>query len=71
LHNEDDVGFPKLAAPARRALFGAGCMRLDQLDQVSESELSELHRMGPRATTALRAALAELGLSFRNERWRT
>ena len=57
LQNEDDTGFPKLSAPARRALSGAGYTRLDQLTQVSESDLSKLHGMGPRAIKALRAAL--------------
>lgn len=61
---EDDVGFPKLSAPARRALSGAGYTRLDQLTQVSESELSKLHGLGPTAIEALRAALDERGLSF-------
>src|SRR5215207_3812595 len=66
LRNEDDTGFPKLPAPARRALSGAGYTHLDQLAQVSESELTQLHGMGPRAIAALRAALAERGLSFRS-----
>ena len=64
LRNEDDTGFPKLSAPARRALLGAGYTRLEQLTQVSESHLSKLHGMGPTAIKALRAALDERGLSF-------
>jgi Integrase core domain len=66
MRNEDDTGFPKLSAPARRALSGAGYTRLDQLAEVSESELKKLHGMGPTAVEALRAALAERGLSFRS-----
>lgn len=66
MRNEDDTGFPKLSAPARRALSGAGYTRLDQLAQVSESELRKLHGMGPTAIEALRAALDERGLSFRS-----
>lgn len=62
---EDDAGFPKLAAPARRALSGAGYTHLDQLARVSESDLEKLHGMGPTAIAALRKALAERGLSFR------
>ena len=65
LRNEDDTGFPKLSAPARRALSGAGYTHLDQLAQVSESDLEKLHGMGPTALAALRAALDERGLSFR------
>lgn len=65
LRNEDDTGFPKLSAPARRALSGSGYSRLDQLTQVSESDLSKLHGMGPTAMKTLRAALDERGLSFK------
>ena len=64
MRNEDDTGFPKLSAPARRALSSAGYTRLDQLTRISESEVSRLHGMGPAAVSALRAALAERGLSF-------
>jgi uncharacterized protein YdhG (YjbR/CyaY superfamily) len=62
--NDDDAGFPKLAAPARRALSAAGYTRLDQLAQVSEPELGKLHGMGPAAIAALRDALQERGRSF-------
>ncbi len=64
MRNDDDTGFPKLAAPARRALSAAGYTRLDQLAQVSESDLAKLHGMGATAITALREALRERGLSF-------
>jgi DNA-directed RNA polymerase alpha subunit len=66
LRNKDDTGLPKLSAPARRALSRAGYTRLDQLAQVSESDLKKLHGMGPTAMAALRAALHERGLSFRS-----
>jgi hypothetical protein len=66
LRTEDDTGFPRLSAPARRALSGAGYTSLDQLAQISESDLKTLHGMGPTAIAALRAALAERGLSFRS-----
>ena len=64
MDNDDDAGFPKLAAPARRALSDAGYKRLDQLAQVSEHRLKKLHGMGPIAIAALREALQERGLSF-------
>lgn len=64
MHNDDDAGFPKLAAPARRALSAAGYTRLDQLAQVSEADLKKLHGMGPTAIAALREALHARGLSF-------
>jgi DNA-directed RNA polymerase alpha subunit len=63
LTSED--GFPKLSAPARRALARAGYTCLEQLAQISESDLKKLHGMGPTAVSALRAALHDRGLSFR------
>ena len=53
-----------LSAPARRALDGAGYVRLEQLSRVSESELKKLHGMGPKAINLLRSALDARGLSF-------
>lgn len=60
------MGFPELSAPARRALSRGGYARLDELAQVSESDLAKLHGVGPSALAALRAALEERGLSFRD-----
>ena len=57
---------PKLAAPARRALLAAGYTRLEQLTKVKESDVMKLHGMGPNAMRALRNALQERGLSFRD-----
>jgi hypothetical protein len=37
---------PKLAAPARRALAGAGYTRLEDLTQVTEAEVKKLHGIG-------------------------
>jgi hypothetical protein len=53
-----------LAAPARRALAGAGYHRLAQLSKVSEAEIKQLHGIGPNALKQLRAALKAQGLSF-------
>jgi hypothetical protein len=53
-----------LAKPARRALAGAGYVRLEQLSTVSEAEVLRLHGMGPKALDQLRRALAARGLSF-------
>jgi hypothetical protein len=55
---------PKLAAPARRALAGAGILRLEQLSRMSEGELAQLHGIGPNAIETIRRALKEQGLSF-------
>ncbi len=57
-----------LGKPARRALAGDGYTRLEQLTQVSEAEVLELHGMGPKALEKIRAALSERGLSFAGER---
>ena len=57
---------PKLAAPARRALLGAGYTRLEHLTEVKESDVMKLHGMGPNAMRVLRDALQERGLSFRD-----
>ncbi len=63
--NQEQRDFPAgLAAPARRALDGAGYDHLEQLTRVSETELKKLHGMGPKAIHLLRSALEEKGLSF-------
>lgn len=54
----------ELAAPARRALIGAGCTRLEDVARMSEAEVKQLHGIGPNAMKQLRRALAEQGLSF-------
>jgi hypothetical protein len=55
-----------LSKPAQRALAREGNTHLEQLAELSEAELSELHGVGPRAVGQLRDALAENGLSFAN-----
>jgi DNA-directed RNA polymerase alpha subunit len=61
------TGFPKTSAPAQSALDAAGYTHLEQLTQVTEKELLQLHGMGPKAVRILREALAEKGLSFKEE----
>jgi hypothetical protein len=56
-----------LAAPARRALEGAGLTTLAKLARYTEAQVRELHGMGPNAMARLRAALEKDGLSFRGE----
>ena len=58
---------PKLAAPAQRALAAAGIQRLEQLTQLSEDEIKQLHGVGPNALEQLHRALAAKGLAFANE----
>jgi hypothetical protein len=62
----DGIDLPKLGAPARRALIGAGYTRLEDLTKTRESEILRLHGMGPKAMRILRDALNERGLSFRD-----
>ena len=54
-----------LAAPARRALEGAGLTTLVKIARRSEAQLLELHGMGPNALAKLRRCLAVEGLSFK------
>jgi DNA-directed RNA polymerase alpha subunit len=60
-HND---GFPKIGAPALRALQGNGIKTLKDLTKYSEEEISDLHGMGPKALSMLKVALSEKGLSF-------
>lgn len=53
-----------LAAPARRALVGAGLTTLEALARSSEAQVMQLHGMGPNAMGKLRASLKKAGLSF-------
>ncbi len=57
----------KLAAPARRALAGAGLTRLESLAGQREADVRRLHGMGPKALDLLRSALAARGLSFKDD----
>jgi len=53
-----------IGRPATNALLAAGYTRLEQLTHVREVDIKQLHGVGPKAITILRAALAEKGLSF-------
>ena len=53
-----------LAAPARRALAGAGIQRLKQLTAFSEDQVRQFHGLGPSALTQLHRAFDAKGLSF-------
>lgn len=57
--------FPKIGAPATRALEAAGYTNLKQLSKVTEAEIAQLHGMGPKALEILREALKAEGLSFK------
>lgn len=60
-----DSNFPKIGAPATRALEAAGYTHLKQLTKLSEAELGQLHGMGPKALRLLQEALQAQGLSFK------
>lgn len=57
--------FPRgVSNPAKRALASAGYTALEQLAGVPAAELKRLHGMGPKALTAIQAALEERGHSL-------
>ena len=60
--------FPKIGAPATRALDTAGYSRLEQLTKVTEAELGQLHGMGPKALDILRETLKAKGWSFKQDK---
>ena len=60
----------ELGQPARRALVGAGYLRLEQLTEITEDEVKQLHGIGPKPIGLLRRALETLGLSFADEKKR-
>jgi uncharacterized protein YdhG (YjbR/CyaY superfamily) len=62
---QNNNDFPKIGSPATRALEAAGYSRLEQLTKVTETEISQLHGMGPKALGILRETLKEKGLSFK------
>ena len=57
-----------LAAPAQRALAGAGIQNLKQLTKFTKAEIKQLHGIGPNALNQLHAALAAKGLSFADKK---
>ncbi len=55
---------PKLAQPAGRALASIGVSWLDELSRFTESEVKNLHGMGPNALKVLREAMVNANLKF-------
>jgi len=60
--------FPKIGAPATRALAAAGYTTMKQLTKVTEAELGQLHGMGPKALGILRETLKAKGWSFKPDK---
>ncbi|WP_341482479.1 DNA-directed RNA polymerase subunit alpha C-terminal domain-containing protein [Paenibacillus pseudetheri] len=66
--NETESDLPSgLSKPSLRALHGAGYTQLHQISKLTESELLQLHGMGPKGIDEIRRALIEKGLSFTGE----
>jgi hypothetical protein len=65
--SSDAAFLDKVAAPARRALEAAGLTTLKKLAAAQESEVAELHGMGPNALAVLRSELEDSGLAFKRE----
>ena len=62
---EDVVDLPNgIGAPATRALVGAGCTSLGQLEGVSAKDLKALHGFGPKALGLIQEVLEERGQSL-------
>ena len=63
---DQEQPFPQgLSQPAIRALQSVGINDLEQVATISESELKQLHGMGPKGIRILREALEAKGLSFK------
>ena len=60
----EGTGLPRIGAPATRALRAQGVWTLEQVREMSESDLAALHGVGPVAVRLLRAALADQGWTF-------
>lgn len=57
--------FPaRLGKPALRALANVGISKLEQISELSEAELKQLHGIGPNAVELLRNVLEMNGLKF-------
>jgi DNA-directed RNA polymerase alpha subunit len=66
--NKIQNDFPKLSAPALRALLHAKITSLKHLTKFTEKELLELHGFGPSSLPPLRQTLKKLGLAFRKNK---
>jgi DNA-directed RNA polymerase alpha subunit len=54
--------------PARNALANVGIQTLKQLTKLTETEIKQLHGVGPNALGKLRIVLESKGLSFAAEK---
>lgn len=58
---------PRIGPPATRALRALGISTLEQVSELTETELGALHGVGPIAIDRLREALVERGLGFSSD----
>ncbi len=56
--------FPKISAPAFRAINSLGITKLSQLTKYTEEQLLDLHGFGTKALGILKESLKQKGLSF-------
>ncbi|MEK5186729.1 RNA polymerase alpha subunit C-terminal domain-containing protein [Solibacillus sp. FSL R5-0691] len=65
--NKPSKGFlSRLTSPARNALINAGITELEQLAEYTESEILQLHGIGPSSMPKLKQAMAEKSLNFKS-----
>lgn len=62
---ENNLDFPKIGAPAERALLNAKIKNLNDLSKLRETDVVRLHGMGPKALGILKSALKKAKMSFR------
>lgn len=62
---KQETDFPKIGAPANRALEAEGYTQLKQLTTLSETELLQMHGVGLKAVRILKETMKEKGLSFK------
>jgi hypothetical protein len=56
--------FPKISGPANDALAHAGYTHMEQLTQVTEKDILNLHGFGKKGMGILKEAMAEKGIAF-------
>lgn len=57
--------FVKISAPAKRALIGAGIKSVRDLTNFTQTQIKELHGIGPTTMPVLQAELKKAGLKFK------
>ncbi|NTV35765.1 MAG: hypothetical protein HGA53_02315 [Anaerolineaceae bacterium] len=56
----------KLSKPAQRALLGAGITSLEQIQNMTEKELLELHGIGKSTIKTIELVLSEYGMHIKD-----